>query len=124
MKQPKKTLGDLVRQARVAKELSLRALASQVDCAPSYLNDIEYNRRIPSEDVLRRIAVELNLDVDLLLAMAGRVGAGAEEFMKSNPTAGVLFRRVSEAGLKESDLKTLLASAEQMARKQTPKGPK
>jgi transcriptional regulator with XRE-family HTH domain len=121
MKLPRKTLGELVHEARVAKELSLRALAGQVQCAPSYLNDIEYNRRVPSEEVLRRIASELDLDVDLLLAMAGRVGAGAEEFMKSNPTAGVLFRRVSEAGLKESDLKKLLESAEQMARNQAPK---
>jgi transcriptional regulator with XRE-family HTH domain len=121
MKLPRQTLGKLVHEARVAKELSLRALASQVQCAPSYLNDIEYNRRVPSEEILRRIASELDLDVDLLLAMAGRVGAGAEEFMKSNPTAGVLFRRVSEAGLKESDLKKLLESAEQMARDQAPR---
>jgi transcriptional regulator with XRE-family HTH domain len=120
MKLPRKTLGGLVRDARVAKGLTLRALASQVQCAPSYLNDIEYNRRVPSEEVLRRIASELDLDIDLLLAMAGRVGAGAEEFMKSNPTAGVLFRRVSEAGLKESDLKKLLESAEKMAREQAP----
>ncbi len=112
-----KTLGDVIREARVAKALSLRELARRIEGSPSYLNDIEYNRRVPSEDVLRRISRELDLDVDRMLAAAGRVGEGAEQYMKTNPTAGVLFRRVSEAGLNELDLEALLRKAEDLARK-------
>jgi len=101
----------------VAVGLSLRALARQLEVAPSYMNDIENDRRVPSEAVLRRIASELGLDADLLLAAAGRVGEGAREYIRANPTAGVLFRRVSDAGLDEQDLKKLLKQAEKMISK-------
>jgi hypothetical protein len=37
--------------------------------------------------------------------------------MKANPTAGVLFRRMSDAGLDEQALKKLLAQAEQIISK-------
>lgn len=100
----------------MAKGLSLRELARRIDKAPSYLNDIEYNRRVPSETVVRDLCGQLDLDVDVMLAAAGRVGEGAEEYMRSNPTAGVLFRRVSEAQLEEPALQELLSRAEQLAK--------
>lgn len=97
--------------------LSLRELARRVERAPSYLNDIEHDRRVPSEAVLMQLASELDLDADLLLAAAGRVGEGAERYMQSNPTAGLLFRRVSGADLGEHDLKQLLEQAEKIINK-------
>lgn len=115
--QSDQTFGDRIRQGRVAKALSLRELARRIDKAASYLNDIEYNRRVPSETVVRQLCEELDLDVDVMLASAGRVGAGAEEYMRSNPTAGVLFRRVSEAQLDEPALRELLSRAEQLVKK-------
>jgi transcriptional regulator with XRE-family HTH domain len=108
------SLGQQVRDARVAAGLSLRALARQLEVAPSYMNDIENDRRVPSEAVLRRIASELDLDADLLLATAGRVGEGAREYIKEQPAAGVLFRRLSDARLDEQGLKKLLEEAEKM----------
>jgi len=111
------TLGAQIRDARVRAGLSLRELARRIDRAPSYLNDIEHDRRVPSEPVLRQICTELNLDEDRLLAAAGRVGENAEEYLKANPTAGVLFRRLSGAGLDERELKQLLTQAEKLIRK-------
>lgn len=108
------SLGQQVRDARVAAGLSLRALARQLEVAPSYVNDIENDRRVPSEAVLRRIASELGLDADLLLAVAGRVGEGAREYIREQPAAGVLFRRLSDARLDEQGLKKLLEEAEKM----------
>jgi transcriptional regulator with XRE-family HTH domain len=108
------TLGQQIRDARVAAGLSLRALARQLEVAPSYMNDIENDRRVPSEAVLRRIASELGLDADLLLAAAGRVGEGARQYIRAEPTAGVLFRRLSDARLDEQGLKKLLEEAEKM----------
>jgi len=108
------SLGQQVRDARVAADLSLRALARQLEVAPSYMNDIENDRRVPSEAVLRRIASELGLDADLLLAAAGRVGEGAREYIREQPAAGVLFRRLSDARLDEQGLKKLLEEAEKM----------
>jgi transcriptional regulator with XRE-family HTH domain len=111
------TLGQQIRDARVAADLSLRALARQLEVAPSYMNDIENDRRVPSEAVLRRIASELDLDADMLLAAAGRVGEGAREYIKEQPAAGVLFRRLSDAHLDEQGLKKLLKEAEKMITK-------
>ncbi len=111
------TLGQQIRDARVTAGMPLRALARQLEVAPSYMNDIENDRRVPSEAVLRRIASELDLDADLLLAAAGRVGEGAREYIRANPTAGVLFRRMSDAGLDEQSVKKLLRQAEQMISK-------
>jgi transcriptional regulator with XRE-family HTH domain len=108
------SLGQQVRAARVAAGLSLRALARQLEVAPSYVNDIENDRRVPSEAVLRRIASELDLDADLLLAAAGRVGEGAREYIREQPAAGMLFRRLSDARLDAQGLKKLLEEAEKM----------
>ena len=110
------TLGTQIRDARVAAEISLRELARRLDRAPSYINDIEHDRRVPSEPVLRQICAELRLDEDRLLAAAGRVGEAAEEYLKANPTAGMLFRRVSSAGLGEHDLNRLLKQADRLIR--------
>jgi transcriptional regulator with XRE-family HTH domain len=113
---PQPSLGAQIRDARVRAGLSLRELGRRLERAHSYLNDIEHDRHVPSEPVLRQICTELGLDEDTLLAAAGRVGEGAEEYLKSNPTAGALFRKVSGAGLGEQELRRLLSQAERMAR--------
>ncbi len=89
-------------------------MAAKLELAPSYLSDIENDRRIPSEEVLRGLSKELKLEFDELMALAGRFGNRAERYLKRNPTAGRLFRRISEANLGEEDLKRLLREAEEM----------
>jgi len=112
-----KTLGTQIREARLRAKIPLRELARRLERAPSYLNDIEHDRRVPSEAVLRQICAALpELDLERLLAAAGRVGEGTGEYLKANPTAGVLFRKVSGAGLNERDLRRLLDKAEQIIR--------
>src|SRR3954454_23723420 len=98
-----RTLGDTIREARIAKGPSLRDLAKALEITPSYLSDIENDRRVPSEDVLGRIANLLGLDYDLLMAQAGRFGGDAERYMKRHPTAGVLFRKILEHNLPEPE---------------------
>jgi transcriptional regulator with XRE-family HTH domain len=112
-----KTLGAQIREARLHAEISLRELARRLERAPSYLNDIEHDRRVPSETVLKQICTELpELDLERLLAAAGRVGEGAGDYLKANPTAGVLFRKVSRAGLDERHLRQLLDKADEIIR--------
>lgn len=115
------SLGSRVRAARLAKGLSLRELARRLGKAPSYMNDIEYDRRVPSEAVVRQLCEELDLDVDVMLAIAGRVGEGAEEYLKAEPTAGVLFRRVAEERLDEDALQELLERVDQLSKQRRPK---
>lgn len=112
-----RTLGDYVREARIHKQRSLRDIGASLELAPSYLSDIENDRRVPSEEVLKGLSRELELDFDELMALAGRFGHRAERYLKRNPTAGRLFRRLSEANLGEQELKKLLHQAEQLRKK-------
>lgn len=106
--------GKTIRAARLASQLSLRGLADKLELSASYLNDIEHDRRVPSEAVVAGLASALGLDIDQLLALAGRVGEAAEEYLKTNPSAGVMLRRASGAGLSEDELKGLIAQMDRM----------
>lgn len=112
-----RSLGEVLRDTRVEAGLSLRDVAKRLDLAPSYLSDIENDRRVPSEEVLGHLAEELNLKLDDLMARAGRVGDQAERYMKQHPAAGVLFRRISDKRLADEDLKKLLTTVEKMGSK-------
>ena len=111
------TLGEVLRQARVKLDLGLREFAKKLGITPSYLSDIEYDRRVPSEEVLSKLAGALHLEVDHLMALAGRVGDDAERYLKHHPAAGVLFRRISDRKLPEEDLKKLLQEVDKMGSK-------
>lgn len=108
------TLGEVLRDARVQADLTLRELAKKLNITPSYISDIENDRRVPSEEVLQQLAEELKLHFDELMALAGRVGNKAERYMKQHPAAGVLFRRISEKSLAEDDLQKLLKQVDKM----------
>lgn len=111
-----KSLGNLLYDARLAKDISLREAARTLTIAPSYLSDIENDRRVPSEDVLHRIAQLLGLEFDDLMARAGRVGEQAERFLRQQPAAGVLFRRLAETGATAKDVERLLTEYEKVTK--------
>lgn len=117
MDQSSRSLGDAIRTARLAADFSLRDLTKRVSVTPSYLSDIENDRRVPSQEVLSAIAAVLQLDLDHLMALAGRLGDDAERFLKRHPTAGVLFRKISEHNLSEDALKTLVQETERLGQK-------
>lgn len=91
-----KTLGDELRAARLQKDLGLRELARAIDLTPSYLSDIENDRRVPSEEVLKTLASYLGLDLDRLMGLAGRFGDEAERLLRRTPASGILFRRLAQ----------------------------
>ncbi len=101
------TLGDFVNRARLEKGLGLRALARALGIVPSYLSDIENNRRVPSESVLRELANVLDLDFEILMQRAGRLGEDAERYLRENRRAGQLFRRIAASQLDQDALEKL-----------------
>ncbi|SRR6266545_1697092 len=112
-----KTLGQVIRDARVAAGQSLREFARTLGITPSYQSDIENDRRIPSEDVLKKIAGLLRLDFEELMALGGRFGEDAERYLRRHPTAGALFRKLSETNAPEDVLRKMLREAEDFERK-------
>ena len=101
------TLGDIINHARVGKRMGLRALARELDIVPSYLSDIENNRRVPSEAVLQNLAHALDLNFDVLMQRAGRLGEDAERYLRQNRRAGQLFRRIAASRLDQDALEKL-----------------
>jgi repressor LexA len=64
-------VGQLIREARIARGISLRALAGQVGIHFSHLSKIENGKDQIGRDSLLRVAEELGVDPDLLLGEAG-----------------------------------------------------
>ncbi len=86
------TLGEFLRERRVARQAedtrySLNQVAERVGVTPAFLSQLERDlvRSGPSEETLRRLAAELDLDADLLLAMAGKVSSDLQEVIRCRP---------------------------------------
>jgi transcriptional regulator with XRE-family HTH domain len=78
-----KKFSELVRAARQAKDVSLRTAAGDLGIAPSYLSDIENDRRIPSDELIRKMAEYFTVDYEELWQSAGKYGQEIEEVLKT-----------------------------------------
>ena len=65
------SLGEYLKEQRVAKRLSLRQLAEQAGVSNPYLSQIERGLRKPSADVLQQIAKALRISAEQLYIRAG-----------------------------------------------------
>ena len=65
---------------------------------PSYLSKIERDEvSPPSEKTTRKLAHELDIDCDMLLAMAGKVSSDLQDVIKKRPALfGELIRELKE----------------------------
>lgn len=78
------SLGDYLKEQRLAARLSLRQLADQVGVSNPYLSQIERGLRRPSAEVLAQLAKALRISAEQLYVRAGIVspepgGAGSVE---------------------------------------------
>lgn len=101
------SLGVLLRDARVRRQAGLREFARDLGIAPSYLSDIETDRRTPTERLLDSMAKKLELDFDELMARSGRLGVQTDTYVREVPAAARLFRRISALGLSEQEIERL-----------------
>ena len=74
------TFGEAITQARKGKKLSQKEVAAATlkedgeSISAQYLNDIEHDRRNPpGESIIRQLAETLELEVDYLFFLAGRL---------------------------------------------------
>ena len=65
------TLGDYLREQRLAAQLSLRQLADQTGVSNPYLSQIERGLRKPSAEVLQQLAKALRISAETLYVRAG-----------------------------------------------------
>lgn len=113
------TFGQLIRDARVRRKLTVRDLSSLVGLAPGQLSEMELGKRLPSKDVsiLKKMATKLQLDKEELINVAQRERAARSEGPKkaikkmyfSEPELAMgLFRAVEEAS--DEDVADAMAS--------------
>ena len=65
------SLGDYLREQRLAAKLSLRQLAEQAGVSNPYLSQIERGLRRPSAEVLQQLAKALRVSAETLYVRAG-----------------------------------------------------
>lgn len=96
MKNPSPTLGERIRQLRLEKKLSMRALALSAGIkSVAFIADIEKGYRKPSPDNLERIAQALGTALGDLKALDDRAPVREmRELVEENPEWATAFRRV------------------------------
>jgi HTH-type transcriptional regulator, competence development regulator len=85
------TFGKYIREHREAlkkkdRRFSVRQVANRIGVEPAYLSKIERDEVAPpSEAKIRALAIELDKDEDMLLAMAGKVSSDLLEIIRKRP---------------------------------------
>jgi transcriptional regulator with XRE-family HTH domain len=96
------TFGVIIRQARKNREFSQRELAKLVGIDYTYLSKLENDHAgyPPSEELIHKLAVHLDLDEDELRHLAGRITPDEEtvfeELVKKYKQMPVLLRRMRD----------------------------
>lgn len=90
------SFGAWIRKRRITQHRSLRQLAELLAISPSYLSDIERDRRLPAEDVLLALGRLLEVDAEEVFARAGRLGHQAEWWLFTSPEAIRLVRMLAQ----------------------------
>ena len=78
--------GAFIRREREEREIGLREMAKKIGVSPTYLSKVERDEIPPAaEDKVRRIAEIFDIDVDELLALAGKVSSDLTEIIRERP---------------------------------------
>ncbi len=68
------------------RRYSVRQVAQRIGVEPAYLSKIERGEQSPpSEATIRRLAEDLGVDADVLLALAGKVSAELQAIIRQRP---------------------------------------
>ena len=90
------TFGEKIKELRKAQDRNQRDLAESVGIDFTYLSKIENNRmEPPSEDVIRRIAGELDANPDELIVLAGRFPSDLAQELKTPERVSALRRELA-----------------------------
>ena len=101
--------GPLIRKLRINLNITQRELAKKVGIAPSYLNDLEKEKRsAPKLEVIKKLSSILKISLNHLNDLAGiskkELAPDISEFIKKNPIIISLIRSIKESDLSENEL--------------------
>ena len=87
------TLGEIVRNLRIEKGVSLKKMAPEIEIEYTYLSKIENGYIVPSAEVVYRIAEYFNHNQDELMMLADRIPPDVREILRNNPKEALDFLR-------------------------------
>jgi HTH-type transcriptional regulator, competence development regulator len=100
-KQKERTFGQFLRDSRNEQGFTLRKFAQMVGLSPTYVSKVERDEmNPPSEDTIKRIAQCLGIDVDELLALAGKVSSDLTQIILGEPRLYADFLRTAQSRTK------------------------
>ena len=116
------TFGSHIRELRIEKNIGQRELAKKIGIAPSYLNDIEKNKRsAPKPKIIKELSLILNIDLDFLNDLAGNskktLPPDIIEYMEKNPKIISLIRSIKNNKLKDDELEKIESSMNEVKTK-------
>ena len=107
--------GATVRREREKLEIGLREMAKKIGVSPTYLSKVERDEfPPPAEDKVKAIAEILDLDVDELLALSGKVSSDLTQIIREHPREMASFLRGTRGMSEDEMAKVLKLIAEQM----------
>ena len=100
--------GSYIREQRIKNNIGQRELAKNIGLAPSYLNDIEKNKRsAPKSIIVKKISIILKVDLDLLNDLAGNskktLPPDIIEYLLKNPKVISLIRSAKNNKLNDDE---------------------
>ncbi len=102
------SLGQAIRDARLRKAarhpkgFSVRALAGRLGVSATWLSMVERDLQRPSEETVRTLALELDLDAAALLRLSGRVSQDVAEMLLARPALADAVRAMN--ALKDAEI--------------------
>ena len=108
----KENFGPFIRKLRLGLNIGQRELAEQIGVAPSYLNDIEKEKRsAPKQIVIKKLSKILKIHIDILNDLAGiskgNIAPDIGEYIENNPSVASLIRTIKENKLDEEQIKKI-----------------
>ena len=112
MRQNKNKFGLFIRELRIKKNIGQRDLAKKIGVSPSYLNDIEKEKRsAPKLAVIKKLSKYLETNLDELNDLAGvskkEVAPDISEYMEKNPKIISLIRSIKNNNLNETQIESI-----------------
>ena len=89
----KGSFGKKVRELREAKNYSIKKLATALGVNYTYVSKIENNKSIPSSELIEKLAMVFNVDINELKLQAGKIPDDVLDILKSNPKKVIEYLR-------------------------------
>jgi transcriptional regulator with XRE-family HTH domain len=109
----KKSFGSYIRSLRLDLNIGQRELAEKIGIAPSYLNDIEKEKRSsPKQKIIKKIATQLKANINDLNDLAGiskkNLAPDIIDFIEKNPAMKKLMRTIKDNNLENKQIDSIL----------------